>query len=133
MNRYILDACALIAFFNGEKGAELVYVALGNNNGIYISIVNVYEIYYDMYRRGGEEKANELLAEIEKLPLTIIEEVNRDVIKYAAFFKVNFSISLADSIVLGLGKYLKASIVTADHHKFDSIEDKKMVNFYWIR
>ncbi len=40
---------------------------------------------------------------------------------------------MADSIALGLGKQLKAKVVTADHHEFDKIEEKKSADFYWIR
>lgn len=133
MNPYVLDACALIAFFNNEEGADIIEAILESDNPIYVSIINVFEIYYDSYRRGGEEKANELLDEIGKLPLTIIEDINRDIIKNAAFFKVNFSISLADSIALGLGKHLNAKVVTSDHHEFDVIENKKLIDFFWLR
>jgi len=133
MSRYLLDACALIAYFNEEEGADAVEALFEKKEETFISIVNVYEVYYDAYRTEGEEKAKELLADIEKLPLKIIRNIDREVIINAARFKVDFSISLADSIALGLGKQLKAKVVTADHHEFDKIEEKKSADFYWIR
>lgn len=133
MSRYLLDACALIAFFNKEEGADVVESLFENEEEIFVSIVNVYEVYYDACRADGEEKAKELLADIEKLPLQIIRNIDKEVIIKAARFKVDFSISLADSIALGLGKQLDANVVTADHHEFDRIEEKKSADFYWIR
>ncbi len=133
MSRYLLDACALIAFFNEEAGAKVVETLFENQEEIFISIVNVYEVYYDACRTDSEEKAKELLDDIDKLPLKIINNIDREVIIKAARFKVDFSISLADSIALGLGKQLNAKVVTADHHEFDKIEEKKSADFYWIR
>ncbi len=133
MSRYLLDACALIAFFNKEEGADVVESLFENEKEVFVSIVNVYEVYYDACRADGEAKAKELLADIEKLPIKIIRDIDREVIIKAARFKVDFSISLADSIALGLGKQLNAKVVTADHHEFDKIEEKKSADFYWIR
>lgn len=133
MSGYLLDACALIAFFNKEEGADVVESLFENEAEIFVSIVNVYEVYYDACRADGEEKAKELLADIEKLPLKIIRNIDKEVIIKAARFKVDFSISLADSIALGLGKELSAKVVTADHHEFDKIEEKESADFYWIR
>jgi PIN domain nuclease of toxin-antitoxin system len=133
MSRYLLDACALIAFFNKEEGADVVESLFENKAEIFVSIVNVYEVYYDACRTDGEEKAKELLADIEKLPIKIIRNIDKEVIIKAARFKVDFSISLADSIALGLGKELSAKVVTADHYEFDKIEEKKSADFYWIR
>lgn len=133
MSRYLLDACALIAYFNKEEGADIVESLFENEEEIFVSIVNVYEVYYDACRVDGEEKAKELLADIEKLPLQIIRNIDKEVIIKAARFKVDFSVSLADSIALGLGKQLDAKVVTADHHEFDRIEEKKSADFYWIR
>ena len=133
MSGYLLDACALIAFFNKEEGADVVESLFENEEEIFISIVNVYEVYYDACRADGEEKAKELLADIEKLPVTIIRNIDKEVLIKAARFKVDFSISLADSIALGLGKQLGAKVVTADHHEFDKIEEKKSADFCWIR
>ena len=129
MSGYLLDACALIAFFNKEEGADVVERLFENKAEIFVSIVNVYEVYYDDCRTDGEEKAKELLADIEKLPIKIIRNIDKEVIIKAARFKVDFSISLADSIALGLGKELSAKVVTADHHEFDKIEEKKSTDF----
>ena len=42
MTGYLLDACALIAFFNKEEGADVVESLFENEAEIFVSIVNVY-------------------------------------------------------------------------------------------
>ena len=133
MKTYVLDACALIAYINDEKGADVVEALLAGKNHVVVSIINVYEVYYDALRTSGEEKANSILEDIEGLPIKIIRNISKKAILEAAKFKVNYSISLADSIVLGLAVLLNAFIVTSDHHEFDVIEEKDSLNFHWIR
>ena len=51
----ILDACAVIAFFRDEEGADLVRETITNkNNNSMIHVVNLCEVYYDFYRDIGE-------------------------------------------------------------------------------
>jgi len=58
---YVLDACALIAFFNDEPGAEkmeaLLELADRNEVSIMINVINFYEVYYDSLRSGGQSVA----------------------------------------------------------------------------
>lgn len=133
MKTYVLDACALIAYISDEEGAQVVETLLAGNNQIIVSIINVYEVYYDALRTSGIDRANSILKDIERLPVKIIKHISKETILEAAKFKINYSISLADSFVLGLAVLLNASIVTSDHHEFDVIEKKTSLNFHWIR
>jgi PIN domain nuclease of toxin-antitoxin system len=133
MKPYVLDACALIAYFNDEAGADVVEALFAENKELVVSMLNVYEVYYHAVRTSGEENAKSLLDDIEALPVKIIKDISKDIIIEAAKFKVDYSLSLADSIALGLGKHLNAYVVTADHHEFDILEEKKLVDFFWIR
>jgi hypothetical protein len=52
--RFVLDACALIAFFYKEEGGIKVKQTLEraqqNNAEVYMNKLNVLEVYYNMYR-----------------------------------------------------------------------------------
>jgi PIN domain nuclease of toxin-antitoxin system len=51
----ILDACAVIAFFRNEPGADIVRETITNqNNNKIIHVVNLCEVYYNFYRDIGE-------------------------------------------------------------------------------
>ena len=134
---YVLDACSLIAFFNDEPGAEkvqeLFQKAVNEEAEIFLHAINFYEIYYDCLRAKGTVEANELFSEIDNLPITLEREISDRLITEASYFKVNEKVSLADSIMLGLAKIKDAAAVSSDHHEFDPIAIKKLVNFFWIR
>ncbi len=133
MNSYVLDACALIAFFNDENGAEHVEKILLGDGVCLMSIVNVYEVCYDAAKISGTEQGLKMYKEIQQLPLKIIKVIGKDLLKEAIYFKVNYKISVADSFALGLAKENRAIMVSSDHHEFDIIENSKELEFSWIR
>jgi len=54
MNRYVLDACAMLAMLRDEPGADIVAAVINAaNNGeaeIIMHKANLLEVYYDLYR-----------------------------------------------------------------------------------
>lgn len=137
MNEYVLDACALIAYLNGESGQEKIEAVLEEAESgsalIYMHRVNFYEVYYDAYRAGGPTIAQQLSSDVSQLPIRFVDAMNGALLNEAAYFKVNYKISLADSIALGLAKLHQAEVVTADHHEFDRVEQIESLRFFWFR
>lgn len=133
MKKYVLDACSLIAYFNQENGSEKVEEILSEENDIFISIVNVFEICYDLDRTSEDISGLDIYNDIKELPLTIIETIDKEQIEHAIFFKNQFKISVADSFALSLARKVNAILVTSDHHEFDEIEKEGLLNFLWIR
>ncbi len=134
---FVLDACALIAFLNGEEGAEVVLDILKRAESgslkIYLHAINLCEVYYDCLRTSGKSIANKLLRKIKQLPLEIIEQVDIKLVKEAGRFKVSEKISLADAFALGLSVIKKGVVITSDHNEFDVIEKKRLAKLLWIR
>ncbi|GHU25523.1 hypothetical protein FACS1894172_17920 [Spirochaetia bacterium] len=59
MNIFILDACALIAHFAKENGADNVKNILKNaiddeNTKVYMNKINLMEVYYDVIKSYNE-------------------------------------------------------------------------------
>jgi PIN domain nuclease of toxin-antitoxin system len=134
MKKYVLDACALLAFLKKEEGSEIVKDIMSSDCEIFLHIVNFLEIYYDLLRELGKEKSDAICEEILKLPIKIIYNTDLYLIKIAGYFKVNYRISLGDSFVLATAKLNSASIVTSDRHEFGIVENKEpSLNFNWIR
>ncbi|MCL2603675.1 MAG: type II toxin-antitoxin system VapC family toxin [Defluviitaleaceae bacterium] len=133
---FILDACALIALTNQEKGAGIVADILRQaNNGnarLFMNRINLYEVYYGFYREYGKDYALNVIENVEDSPI-FITEFDRDVFLEAGRIKATYKLSLADSIVIAQSIHLKGSILTADHHEFDAIEGKENLTFNWIR
>ncbi|GBU24777.1 hypothetical protein R83H12_01412 [Fibrobacteria bacterium R8-3-H12] len=134
MKKYVLDACALLAFLKKEKGSEVVKEIISSDNEVFLHIVNFLEVYYDLLRELGKEKSDAICEEILNLPIKIIYNTDLFLIKIAGYFKVNYRISLGDSFVLATAKLNSASIVTSDRHEFSIVDSKESgLNFNWIR
>jgi PIN domain nuclease of toxin-antitoxin system len=138
MNRYVLDACALIAYYADEEGADLVQDIIGKayfeENQILISKINLLEVFYDMYKSQGEIEAKNLLQDITNTPIKIIETIEKPVFFEAGRLKSSYRISLADSIFLAEILVNDDCIgVTADHHELDIVKSREKINLLWIR
>lgn len=136
-NIYVLDACALIALFNNEQGADnvekVLREAVYGAAEVYLNKINLYEVYYGTYRASGRQKADEAYSLIKKLPVKITETLADNIFIEAARFKSLYRMSLADSIALGEAVIRNAQLLTADHHEFDIIEKHENVKIYWVR
>ncbi|RLD60435.1 MAG: type II toxin-antitoxin system VapC family toxin [Bacteroidetes bacterium] len=133
ITNYTLDACALIAYLQEEEGAEKVKTILKNpSNLILMHAINFGEVYYDALKV-SKNKANHLFMIIEKLPIKIIWNIDKQLIEHAGSFKVDFKMSYADSFVLSTAKINNAHVVSSDHHEFDTVEQNTNLRFHWIR
>jgi PIN domain nuclease of toxin-antitoxin system len=133
---FVLDACALIAYLNGELGADkvedLLEQARQNRARLYVASVNAYEVFYDCLKRDATT-ARQLIDDIYGLPITVVESLDRPLMDAAGWFKVSYRVSLADSIALGLAQESNARLVSTDHHELDQIERDGKMRFRWIR
>jgi len=137
VNNYILDACALAAFFNDEDGADVVQSLLLEadeaKSQIYMNKLNLFEVYYGIRRELGLQKAEEFYDMAKRLPITVINGISDDVFREAGRIKSSYKMSLADSIALGEASIMDAPIITSDHHEFDAVEKHENIRFKWIR
>ena len=134
---YVMDACALFAFFNAEEGAKVVAGILRDaRNGtakITMHSLNLLEVYYGVYRDVNREEAANTLETAKQLPMTINTEFDEKMFEEAGRFKATYKVSLADSIALAQAAVLGAKLLTSDHHEFDIVEKKEPIEFVWIR
>jgi predicted nucleic acid-binding protein len=127
----------VISYLYDEQGADIVENILKEAEAdkikLYMNKLNLYEVYYNVYRDYDIIKADEILRLIQGYPIDIIESISDDVIRKAAYYKENYRMSLADSIALGETSIRGASIVTSDHHEFDPLDESNELSFTWIR
>jgi len=138
MTSYVLDACALVALLKGETGAEKVdrffqQAVLGEAT-LYISIVNLLEVYYGFARDIGIAETVDMLNNIENTPLVVVDTISRKVYHEAARIKgTHRKLSLADAIGIATAIERGGIFVTADHHELEAIEKKEEFQFFWFR
>jgi predicted nucleic acid-binding protein len=138
VQNYILDACALLALFDDEKGADIVEELLdrAKNDEITITMnaANFIEVYYDRIRKLGTKQADAVIQNIyDTFPISFIETLTSDIVREAARFKAEGKMSFADTILVATAVCTNATIVTCDHVELEQIEKQGIVPFLWIR
>jgi len=137
MNRYVFDACALIAFFNDEPGAEVVEKLLLDATqrkcAIAMNKYNLLEVYYGYLKANGEAFAENILSIVENSCIHVDYVLTDTLFRYAANFKASYRMSLADAMALAQASIEPAILVTADHHELDALSENSTIEFLWIR
>lgn len=118
MRRYVLDANALIGFFEGRPGVadkvrHLVVETLRQDVPLLMSAVNWGEVFYIAWRRHGEAKAREAEARLQELPIAVIA-VDRERATRAGALKEKHALGYADAFAAELAIERHAWLVTAD-------------------
>jgi len=125
--RFVLDAWAILALLQKEEPAasrvkQLLSEAEQGNAQLFISVINLGEVYYRIGKVKGEEEAKETLDEIRRLPLTVIPAVEKAVF-HAATLKMHYAISYADAFAAATAEESRAIIVTGDP-ELKQLEDR---------
>jgi predicted nucleic acid-binding protein len=118
MRRYVLDANALIGFFESRETASgkvrhLLGEAFRLELPLLMSAVNWGEVFYMEWRYHGEAKAREVESYLHRLPIAIIA-VDLDRATRAASLKQKHNLGYADSFAAELAIERGAWLVTAD-------------------
>ena len=117
MRRVVLDASALMTFFEGRPGAERVEELLRRAGEgeleLSMSVVNWGEVYYSRWKTKGREAGERAIAEIAQLPVTIVE-ADVELTKLAAELRAQGKLPYADCFAAALALHRKATVATAD-------------------
>ena len=128
----VLDAHALLTFFEKEPGYEKVQAALMNavekDVNLLMTSVNYGEVYYIVLRECGQQKADEIERIIRTLPIEIVD-ADIAMAKEAARFKAKYKISYADCFAAALTRMCKGELTTGDC-EFSTIESD--IKISWI-
>ena len=135
---YLLDTCAVLAFLNEEKGAdvvsELIEQARRGEITLSMNAANLIEVYYDRIREAGSALADAIIREIyDTSPISIIETLTPAIVREAAYFKSTGKMSFADSILVATARCTGATLVTCDHAELKPVEGQGQIPFLWIR
>jgi ribonuclease VapC len=113
----ILDAYALIAFFEDEPGAnfvrELLVEAESGNVKLAMTVVNLGEIWYSIARAVSAAQADIFVQEIRGMSIEIVD-ADWPLTHQTAIYKSKGGISYADCFAAALAKLREAELVTAD-------------------
>ncbi len=115
---YVLDTWAVIAYLedepSGEQVEDLIATAHEEQIPIYMSVINVGEVWYTMAREISEEEANASVKSLRDLRIQF-ENADWELTQEAARFKSQHKMSYADAFAAALAKIKKADLVTGDN------------------
>ncbi len=131
MKKVVFDSYALLALFRGESGkdevAKLLTAAADGATQIFVTVINIGEVYYISSRKDGKEKAEDVLLATLSFPMEFVEadwELTMD----AARLKAKYIMSYADAFAAALSRKKKAVLITGDH-EFKSLEKEIKIKF----
>ncbi len=132
MNRYVLDASALMTFFEdrpgGDRVEELLLRAGEVKRPLLMSVVNWGEVYYSVWRAHGERAAESKLQDIAQLPVVVVE-ADTELTKQAASLKAQHNLPYADCFAAALARARKAVLVTSDKD-FERVARSRKI--FWV-
>jgi len=129
-DRYVLDAYSLLAFLEGERGGEKVKGLLERTGTrLYMSVVNLGEVYYILLRERGRDAAELMLSDFRQAAQVSLVGVTWERARAAAELKARGGISYADCFAAALAAEKGALLVTGDR-EFEGVADT--VKIMWI-
>lgn len=132
MNPLIFDSSALLGYFLGEEGApevqKLLKAAVHEEASLFLSPVNLGEMFYIVSRKEGPEKAESLVQMLDELFFEM-PPVDVETSLLAARLKANHGLGYADAFAAALALRQKGDLVTGDK-EFKAVE--KELTIHWI-
>ena len=128
----VLDAHALMAYFLKQQGFEKVRDILSlagqGHENLYMSSVNLGEVYYATMRSYGEPRAEEVWQLVKTtFPIEVIS-ADASLSKKAGFYKAKNSLPYADCFAAALAHQKQASLVTGDRD-FESVQPEITIDW----
>lgn len=129
---YVLETWTIIAYLQDEPAAEkiagLIADAHEQEIPLYMSVVNVCEVWYILAREVSEAEADSSVNDLRQLGIHI-QDADWETAQEAARFKAKGKISLGDCFAAALAKQLKADLVTGDT-EFKQVENH--IKVHWV-
>ena len=122
--RYTFDSEAILAFYFGEKGGDIVrdlleQIRSGAAEG-YINIINLTEIYYILSRL-SPELAEEKQSNLRVHGLKVVTVEDDGLWREAAHVKAKHSLSLADAFAVATAEAFKSKLVVGSDKEFNKL------------
>ncbi len=130
--KYVLDSWAALAYLKKEKSGGAVKAFLVDADrekcALYMHKMNLAELYYIIYRNGGEAEADRILSWFRALPISFVD-FSDELLFAAAKLKGKCAIAFSDCFVVATAQRCGGEILTGDP-EFRKVED--LVKIQWL-
>ena len=133
MENYIFDTYAVLGYFLEEPCANtignILELARNREIKIYMSIINLGEVYYIIQRRYDRKIAIDLIENVKEWPIEFVD-ISHSVIITSGDIKAKYPMSLADSYAAALTLRVRGILLTADK-EFEPLENE-IIKIKWL-
>ena len=130
---YVLDSWSILCYFHDEPAAERVETIIAEAHErdipMFMSVVNVAEVWYIIARRRSQSDADSGIHSLKQLGIRFID-VHWELAQQAARFKQKNQMSFADCFAAALAKSKAATLVTGDT-EFKQVEREIAID--WLK
>ncbi|MTI84217.1 MAG: type II toxin-antitoxin system VapC family toxin [Firmicutes bacterium] len=133
MERYVLDSYAVLAYLNDEPGAQILQnilkLAQQKQVVVYMSWVNLGEVYYRLQRLYGRQLARKSIEIIKSWPVSflVVDEHNT---LLAGDIKARFRLAYADAFAAAATIKNQGILLTGDP-EFKQLQDE-VIKIKWL-
>jgi predicted nucleic acid-binding protein len=131
MKRIVLDASAVMTFFENRPGADkvedLIHLGVADKRQLLMSVVNWGEVYYSTWRAHGPSAARKILEDLSQLPIDIVD-ADLHLTRLAAELRADHKLPYTDCFAAALAAARNASLATSDKD-FATVEKK--IDILW--
>jgi ribonuclease VapC len=128
----VFDSWAVIAWLQDEPAADevdsLISEACASVRPMWITTVNLGEVWYKLVRERGEERADQEVARLRTLGLGV-RDADWQLTREAARLKSKYRLAYADCFAAALAKQLDTEVITGDP-EFRQLEGE--VKVHWL-
>jgi predicted nucleic acid-binding protein len=129
----VLDSWAILAWLQDEIPAneyihDLIELAKNDDLKLFVNIINLGEVYYNLLRTKGENIANSFWSNFDSFPIKLVG-VSRSIALLSAKLKGNHRISYADAFAVATAITHKCPLLTGDP-EFRSVES--LIKIEWL-
>ena len=128
----VLDAWAVMAYLEdepaGKKVADIIADAHEKSTALWMSVVNLGEVWYIVARETSEPEADRCEKELRQLGIEFVD-ADWNLTQQAARYKSEHRMSYADCFAAALAKHKKARLATGDK-EFKQVETD--VEISWL-
>jgi predicted nucleic acid-binding protein len=130
---YVLDSWAILSYFADDPAAERVETIITDAHEqaipMFMSVVNVAEVWYIVARRRSQSDADAAIRSLKQMGINFVE-VHWELAHQAGRFKVKNQMSFADCFAAALAKQKSATLLTGDL-EFRQIE--REITIQWLK
>jgi len=128
----VFDSWALIAFLEDEPAAveieSLIADAHESDSALWVTSVNLGEVWYNAARAHSESEADRAVAEILRLGFRVVD-ADWELARQAAQFKAKGKLAYADCFAAALAQKHHADLITGDP-EFKPLQNQ--IKIHWL-